>query len=112
MHGNTTTWGAVCQTERLTDFGQWMRCMRVLLRRALDDDIVDYILLSHKFSLLELPAALCQFQTRTMPRDLNDDTSEDSPSDEEQPLSVPSWLERARARRTMRFVYNGYRICY
>ena len=112
MHGNTT-WGVVRHTERLADFGQCMRCMRVLLRRALDDDIVDYILLSHKFSLLELPAALCPFETRTAPRDLNyDDTTSDSTPDDEQPLSVPLWLERARARRTMRFVCNGYRICY
>ena len=111
-HGNTT-WGVVCHTERITDFGQWMCCVSVLLRRALPNEVVDYILLSHKFALLELPEVLCQFETRTVPRDLNyDDTSSDSTPDEDQPLSVPLWLERARARRTMRFVCNGYRICY
>ena len=111
MHGNTV-WDAVCHVESTADFDQWLCCVRVLLRRAMDNDVVDYMLLSHKFALLSLPDSLCEFETCTMPRDLNDDTSSDSTPDEEQPLSVPAWVERARARRTMRFVCNGYRICY
>ena len=107
MHGNTV-WDTVCHVESTADFDHWLRCVRVLLRRAMDNDVVDYLLLSHKFALLSLPDLLCQFETRMAPHDLNDDES----SSDEEPLTAQLWLARARARLTPRFVCNGFRICY